>query len=253
MRHKGAGQLHSGKNRTMTEVEVPAPLAEEYAWLEGGQTYVACAFYTPNYLPQLLSLKASLEAYGINHYFKRYDRAVTWEATTRLKAGFVRHCLAKFPDRDVLYVDADAVMRQKPAFIDTVKTDLSLLFHPVKGRRHPMMRISLGTFFIRNTPGGRQFADLWASQEAKAETRTCDDDMIIAVFDKLTGVSITVLPATYYKVFDQQGEAPVFEHFQASRGQVKIRDTMRRRMQLAGWTLGGLALAILAWRLTRGG
>jgi hypothetical protein len=234
-------------------VAVPSadPLPEEYAWLSGGQGYVACAFYTPNYLPQLLSLKASLEAHGINHYFKRYERAASWEATTRIKAAFVQHCLGKFPERDVLYVDADAVVRKKPVFLDTVTTDLSLLFHPVKARRHPMMRISLGTFFIRNTPGGRKFADLWAAQEGKAGITTCDDDMIIAVFDKLTGVSMTVLPATYYKVFDQPGEDPVFEHFQASRGEVKIRNTVRKTLQKVGWTVGILALAALALRLLK--
>lgn len=236
----------------MTQAEQAMPLAEEHVWLDGGQSYVACAFYTPNYLPQLLSLKASLEAHGINHYFKRYERAETWEATTRLKAVFVKHCLEKFSDRDILYVDADAVLRKKPEFIDTVTTDLSMLFHPVKGRRHPMMRISLGTFFIRNTPGGRKFADLWTQQEALAKRTTCDDDMIIAVFDKLTGVTITVLPQTYYKVFDQPGEDPVFEHFQASRGQVKIRDSNRKFLQKAGWTLGALALAFVLWRLSRG-
>jgi Nucleotide-diphospho-sugar transferase len=233
-------------------MQTAAPLPDEYAWLEGGQSYVACAFYTPNYLPQLLSLKASLEAHGVNHYFKRYDRAQSWEATTRIKAAFVRHCLDKFPGRDVLYVDADAVMREKPVFIDTVTTDLSLLFHPVKGRRHPMMRISLGTFFIRNTPGGRKFAELWASQESKAGARTCDDDMIIAVFNKLTGVTMTVLPETYYKVFDQPGEAPVFEHFQASRGEVKIRNTVRKRLQRTAWTVGALVVALLAWHFLRG-
>jgi hypothetical protein len=205
-----------------------AHLPDEYTWLGGGQRYVACAFYTSSYLPQVLSLKASLEAHGVNHYFKLYERAATWEATTRLKAVFVDHCLKKFPDKDVLYVDADAVMRQLPAFLDTVNTDLALLFHPKKSQRSPSMRISLGTFFIRNTPGGRRFAELWAAQEANAEYLTCDDDMIINVFDELVGVSMTVLPQTYYKIFDKPGEEPVFEHFQASRGQFKWRRVIKK-------------------------
>jgi hypothetical protein len=218
-------------------------LPPEYLWTGGGQSYIACAFYTPNYLPQLLSLKASLEALGINHYFKQYERAATWEATTRLKAQFVKHCLERHPGHDILYVDADAVLRKRPEFVETVGTDVSLLFHPKATRRHPMLRISLGTFFIRNTPGGRLFAELWAAQEDLATQTTCDDDMIIGVFDKLTGVTITVLPATYYKVFDQPGEEPVFEHFQASRSQPKIRNRRRRAMQIAGWTVVGLAVA----------
>ena len=74
-------------------------LEEEYAWLEGGQPYVACAFYTPNYIEQITSLKRSLEAQGINHFFKRYQRGATWEATTRLKPVFVDYALKKFPEK----------------------------------------------------------------------------------------------------------------------------------------------------------
>jgi hypothetical protein len=223
-----------------------ATLPEEYAWLDGGQRYIACAFYTQNYLPQVLSLKASLEAHGVNHYFKLYERAATWEATTRLKAVFVDHCLKKFPDKDILYVDADAVMRQLPKFVETVTSDLAILFHPKKSPRSPTMRISLGTFYIRNTPGGRRFAELWAAQEANAAYLTCDDDMIINVFDQLVGVSMTVLPQTYYKIFDKPGEEPVFEHFQASRGQFKWRRVIKkakRRLTLLA-AVGAIAFAV---------
>ena len=34
-------------------------LPDEYIWNAGGQPYIVCAFYTPNYLPQISSLKAS--------------------------------------------------------------------------------------------------------------------------------------------------------------------------------------------------
>ena len=68
---------------------VQTELPEDYAWLEGGQRYVVCAFYTPNYLDQIQTLKASLEALGLNHYFKRYEPRGGWEANTRIKAEFV--------------------------------------------------------------------------------------------------------------------------------------------------------------------
>ena len=81
---------------------------------------------------------------------------------------------------------------------------------------------------------------------------TVDEDLVYMAFADMAGVSITVLPPDYYKIFDAPGTDPTIEHFQASRGQFKIRKTMRRTLQLAGWAVGGVALAYLTWRFSRG-
>ena len=237
-------------------VDLPA----EYSWLEGGQSYIVCGFYTPNYLPQILNLKASLEALGINHFIKCYEPVGGWEANTRLKPVFVDYCLHKFPDHNVVYLDADAVVRKVPAAFENMTTDLMMLFHPIwQGRRFLMrasgkyfLRISAGTIAVRNSPGGRKFAALWKSGEADAKMTTVDEDMIYMAFHHLAGLTITVLPFDYAKVFDAPGSNATIEHYQASRGQFKIRKTMRRTRQLAAWAVGGAALAYLAWRLYSG-
>ena len=126
-------------------VEPLEQLADETVHLDGGQRYVVCAFYTPNYLEQVLALKASLDALGLNYFLKRYDRAATWEATTRIKPVFVDHCMSRFPKHDVLYLDADAVVRKEPVFFDTVTTDVCLLFNAVKPAKTHFIRIAAGT------------------------------------------------------------------------------------------------------------
>jgi hypothetical protein len=152
------------------ELEVLEPsseqLAEEALSLNGGQRYVVCAFYTPNYLEQVLSLKASLDALGLNYFLKRYERAATWEATTRIKPVFVDHCMTRFPQHDVLYLDADAVVRKVPTFFDTVTSDVCLLFNAVKPAKTHFIRIAAGTLLVRNTEGGRRFARAWKAEEA---------------------------------------------------------------------------------------
>ena len=221
-------------------------LPEEYAWLEGGQPFVACAFYTANYLPQILALKQSLEKLGINHHFKRYDRAATWEATTRVKPVFVAHCLDRFADKDVLYLDADAVVRKPLDFFAELKTDICLLFHATKiGGKH-CLRIAAGTLFIRNSDGGRRFAQLWKDSESRCKPLTLDEDMIYMAFEDMAGISMTVLPAAYSKIFDKPGADPIIEHFQASRGQFKWRRLIRRARRV-GMITGGAAAATLVW------
>jgi hypothetical protein len=227
-------------------------LPEEYLWADGGQPYMVCAFYTPNYLPQIASLKASLETLRINHFLKRYDPKGGWEANTRLKPVFVDYCLNKFTGTDIVYLDADAVVRKPLAAFANMTSDVTMLFHPTKAQGKWYLRISAGTVAVRNTPGGRRFAALWKAGEAKATLTTVDEDMVYMAFADMAGVSITVLPPDYYKIFDAPGSDPTIEHFQASRGQFKIRKSIRRSLQIAAWAAGALLLAGLLYRLSHG-
>lgn len=223
-------------------------LPEECSWLEGNQRYVVCGFYTPNYLGQVTSMKRSLEAHGINHFLKRYERLETWEATTRLKPVFLDYCLKKFPDRDILYLDADAVVRKPLTFFDDVKSDICMLFHPTVVRGKHFLRISAGTVYCRNTEGGRRFAQLWMAQEDKCGKLNVDEDMIYMAFAEMQGISITVLPREYYKIFDDPGLDPVIEHFQASRYQFKWTKVFRQMLQF-GAVAGGVLAVLLIWWL----
>jgi hypothetical protein len=222
-------------------------LPEEILWLEGGQTYCVCAFYTPNYLPQILALKASVETLGINHYFRRYEPRGGWEANTRIKADFVVHALGRVPKHDVAYLDADSIVRKPLTLFDAPTADVTILFAHRRKNKLEMLRIAAGTLLVRNTPGGRKFADRWAQEAAKAQAIDVDEDLIYRIIPTLDGVTFAVLPRSYYKIFDAVGGEPVIEHFQASRGQFKWRKAMRRSRQV-GTIVGGVALALLmAW------
>ena len=194
-------------------------------------------------------MKASLEKVGINHYFKRYERGPTWEQTTRLKPVFVHHALQKFSDKDVLYLDADAVVRRPLVFFDNVTTDMSIMFHHVKSGGNNYLRISAGTVFIRNTEGGRKFATLWKDAEKHCGPLTLDEDMIYMAFTDMAGISITVLPPPYVKIFDKPGADPIIEHFQASRSQFKWRRLIRKARRI-GLIAGGVSLVLLVWWLS---
>ena len=141
------------------------PLAD-HLWLDGGQSYVVCAFYTPNYLPQILTLKASVEALGLNCYFKRYDARGGWEANTRIKAEFIAHALQRFPKHNVAYLDADAIVRQPLTLFESATSDVTMLFDHRRRSNLNFLRIAAGTLLVRNTEGGRRFAARWADRKS---------------------------------------------------------------------------------------
>jgi len=239
----------SGDTEPSALPQTPA-LPTEVTYLEGGQRYVVCAFYTPNYLEKVLNLKASLDALGLNYHLRCVPRKGSWEANTRLKPVFVAESLARFPEHDVLYLDADAVVKKHPVFFDTVETDVAMLFTPVVRDHKHLLSIAAGTLYIRNTPGGRRFAENWRDQEKRAHALSLDEDLIYMAFPSFEGITFTALPRTYSKIFDSDGPDPVIEHFQASRGQFKLSRLLRkgRRAIMAAAALTGLAVLAVIWK-----
>ncbi len=219
--------------------------AVELTWLAGGQSYIVCAFYTPSYEDNVLRLKASLDRLGINHHIVRCKPRATWEATTRLKPGFIVDCLDRFPNFDIVYIDADAVVHKVPKFFETVSTDVAMLFSPLTAKGRRRLSLASGTLLVRNTAGGRRFGVTWRDEEARNGPLSLDEDLLYGAFPLLEGVTFTALPRAYSKIFDSPGSEVVIEHFQASRDQLKLSGLMRRAKR-AGRVIGFAALTVLA-------
>lgn len=204
------------------------PLPDEYRRLLRKQPFVVCAFYTPNYLPQILALKHSLEKHDLNHFLKLYPSQPTWEATTRLKAPFLLDCMTHFPNTNILYLDADAVVKKPPTHLNDITTDIALcVFNkPIKGKH--CLQLSGGTVYIRNTEGARRFVSAWAAASKTCKSTATDEDAIHMAFSNLDTITISVLPPAFYKVFDNaRMPDPIIEHFQASRSQIKHSKRLR--------------------------
>ncbi len=237
--------------RTGPSSEVLEALPEEVTWLGGGQRFVACAFYTSNYLSKVLRLKESLDRFGLNYHLKLVPRRPTWEATTRRKPSFIECCLDRFPDKDVLYLDADAIVRKSPDILNDINSDVGLLFTPISRDGKRYLSIASGTLYIRNTPGGRRFTKVWKINEPNVGPLGLDEDMIYCAFNELDGISFTALPRSYSKIFDSAGPDPVIEHFQASRKQLKLSKFVRRARRAAPIALLVAAVFIIVTAVIR--
>ena len=199
-------------------------LAHEHAWLDGAQGYVVCAFYTPDYLPHVLALKHSLEILGINHFLKRYEPTASWEAATRIKPRFIEYCLARFHPRHILYVDADAAVRQPPTLLDAITTDIAICVKPIRRQ----LRVGVGTVYVRNTPAGRRFVEAWRKAEKDCDDFAMDSEMVHVAINRSPGLSLTVLPDAYRAVGDDTSVETVIQHFRISRHRFKWRKSRKK-------------------------
>jgi hypothetical protein len=240
--HNAVGRMTGRLEMPTSRLDDEEDLPSEYLSLAGGQSYVVCAFYTPDYLRHVLVLKRSLENLGINHFFKCYDRAANWEATTRIKPAFIEECLARLAPRHVLYLDADAAVRQAPLFLDGVTTDVAVSTKPRKKRDSWHVRINPNTVYVRNTPGGRRFVQAWQQAERQCGAVAIDGDMLQIAVGNSPGLTFTVLPGVEGKTGSEQSDV-VFEQFHVSRGRFKWRGVLRKTRRVA--MVAGLA-ALLA-------
>lgn len=211
-----------------------------------GVPFLTCGFFTDGYAAEAAQLRDSLERTGTPYFLKRFPSRGYWEANTRIKPEFLLDCLRRFPGRDVVYLDADSVVRSPLELFYRFGADLGVFVAPDSaGMSH---RYLTGTLYLRNTPAVHAFVEDWiAAQDGMV--LGVDQDSFSAAVDRHPELKIGPLPESYVKIFDRGSETPVVEHFQASRQRVKLQRTMKKARNVA---IGLALVAALIWLATNG-
>lgn len=181
---------------------------------------IVCAYYTIDtpYEKIVKTLLESCVKFNLQYYVKGYPDEGTWCKNVHIKPRFILHCL-EYQDDDVLYIDADAIVRKYPVLFDDFDADVGV-FNKWK---EPLC----GTLFFKNNKASRRFIKQWIICCKDWEFHH-DQGAFEIASRKVKDVSIQCLPPTYVLIFDtmkHMGE-PVIEHFQASREHRKDRDVM---------------------------
>ncbi|WP_430460512.1 putative nucleotide-diphospho-sugar transferase [Thalassolituus sp. LLYu03] len=190
---------------------------------------LVCGFYTESYRDDFERLEISLNRFGMEYSFTQVDPQACWEATTGLKPSVLLQCLLKNPDRDVLYVDADAFIRREIANFDEFTGDIGIHFNEDGGKR-ASHTIRTGTIFLRNTEATRAFLSLWIAKQAQSD-RYCDQDSFQLAYDEPHVATFFNLPVEYVKIYDKDNVKSYIEHFQASRRHEDDKAVSRKRQK----------------------
>lgn len=204
---------------------------------------VVCCFFTDSYLSHALSLKESLDKLGLSYYLKSVEDAGYWEANTRIKPHFIKECLEAYPNKNILYLDADSVVKKSLSYFDSIDADICAYAtdnHP--GMSHDYLT---GTIFFTNNQATSRFMEAWmTAQEGTIKTLVDQDSFDEAVKNCANNIKIQPLPTGYIKIFDKAYQGDIFiEHYQASRSQTKLR---RQNIRTRNRIIGGGVLVIIA-------
>jgi len=179
--------------------------------------WLLVSFYTPEplYVQHAEGLAESCRRFKVPCEIDRVAPAGSWPKNVKMKGAFILQKLAEHPGTNIVWVDADARVRQYPALFDTLDADVAA--HWKDGRQ-----LLAGTMYFKNSGDvGRKLLVEWIEEMKKpryvlfGEQRSLD-----AILDRHLGRwRVVDLPAPYTLIFDSMRHLgpPVIEHLQASR------------------------------------
>lgn len=193
----------------------------------GKNDIIYCSFFTVNtsYEKEIQKLQNGLNKFGLNHELFGMESLGSWVKNTQMKPSVIKAAMLKY-ERDVVYLDADAVLMQNPVFFDTVDADLSYY------KIHEWNEILTGTMFFKNTPEVIELLDKWIQLNSENDNPDAKNFQILMESPE-NNLKVEKLPADYIKIFDNKlivSEDPVIVHNQASR-RFKSEDTVKKNMK----------------------
>lgn len=173
----------------------------------------------------------------------------SWQKNTQLKAEFILDMLdLQAPSgQAVVWVDADAVVRQYPALFDALECDLGLSYRDYAkfpcGKHRSGEELLSGTIYLANNEVVRQLVKDWIRQNAAAPGLWEQRNLQAVVERWGNALRVQRLPPTYCKIFDTMRTAGpgVIEHYQASR---RFRQKINRTQAIVEKAKRGGALQI---------
>lgn len=182
--------------------------------LGGSSPWIAISHFTPEYRREAAKLIASLACLPIDYHVQPIASLGSWWANVHCRPSFLLAMLDVYPGRDIVWIDADGIVRRYPELLDSLdRGRWEVAVHFRKG-----VELLGGTMWVANTEAGRRLMAAWAEYDA-SRLQFKEQYNLQALLRIRREFRVAELPATYCQIFDLMRGAgePVIEHFQASR------------------------------------
>jgi hypothetical protein len=186
--------------------------------------WIAVTFYTEGtgYQAEVEKLARSCRTQDVPLAIYPVKNLGSWRLNLNAKSATILQAMVGHPGKDIAFIDADAVIRHRPALFDFLSTaqewDLAVHYYQAS-RLIPAGELLSGTIWIANSDAGRRIVKAW-DDLARARPAARHQRCLQIVLEQDQAARIYRLPASYTRIFDARGMAgvdPVIEHFQASR------------------------------------
>jgi hypothetical protein len=207
------------------DINPPLEKQETISHNNSGRNWIAISFYTAgtSYEREVKKLIASFRGLKIPYYLFNFKPLGTWRENLNYKSECILRALEMFPKKDIVFIDADAIVRSDPVLFDQLsrerKYDVAATFHRYSARSGDLDELLSGTLWIRNNITGKRTVKKWHDVGLRNPGIRHQKCLHMAL-KELPETKVYRMPFEYTCVFDYAravGKKPVIEHFQASR------------------------------------
>lgn len=186
-------------------------------------TPLYASYYTPDYAECAEKLRASLDSFALEHNVEPMVDRGRWDLNCGQKATFLMRVMEQNAGRAVVWVDADAVVHQRPTLFDNLADDRKMDVGVCRWKRlnsHRSAEVLSGTVYLGATPGARQLLEAWAYECRAYPMRWDQVSLSVALFR--CNLNVEWLPIEYVFIRDihrweYPDARPVIVHHQHSR------------------------------------
>lgn len=205
-----------GEDKIMPKVKLKGDLRD----------LMTVGYYTINtpYESEANKLIASLNKLNLLHDIVGVKNLGSWQANTRFKAQFMLDMMEKHPDKNLLYVDVDAIIHSRPILFQNYDCDVAVRWQDFRWRKNECLS---GTIFMKNNDKTKKLCKIWSeTNESEGKNANTFEQWnlgkAIEQMQKTDGLIAKNLPPEYTFIFDSMRKIypnakPIIEHFQASR------------------------------------
>ena len=169
------------------------------------------------YIDHAKKLLDSINRFNLSYYIVIIDKKLrTWSEVCQLKPIVLLKAMNKYPNKSIVWLDADAIIEQEPTLFLKISKDIGV---------HYIYRNMLcsGTIFFNNTDKSKQLLNDWIKLN-KRHKNVYDQETLKVLINYKYKKNLYYLPGEYCAIFDNHMHKrlkPIISHWQASR---KVKD-----------------------------
>ena len=188
--------------------------------------HIYVAFYTKDspYEKEIEKLIETLEQFNLDYVIKDYKCRKDWLKNIHYKPICILDTMNKYPDKNIVYTDADSIIKQMPDLFFNTKADF--MAHIRKDRVNNRLFINgemlSGTLYFANNERVKRFVEKWVDQSNRYIGKITEQHLLQMMYNDGTltkmGIKGKLLPAEYCCIpLLMKDIVPVIEHHQLSR------------------------------------
>ncbi len=169
------------------------------------------------YIGYAKKLLDSINRFNLSYYIVIIDKNLkTWSEVCQLKPIVLLKAMDKYPTKNIVWLDADAIIEQLPTLF--LKIDKDIGAHYINKNM-----LTSGTIFFNNTDKSKQILHDWIKINNK-HRNVYDQETLKTIINYRYKNNIYRLPGEYCAIFDNRKHKKlkkIISHWQASR---KVKD-----------------------------